>query len=168
MEVSVFPAEVLFRTAALVPQPAAVAPLAEAMYVLMKREGGIGLAAPQAGISQRYFVLGLPHDTKRVYVNPQITERSRREVSSEESCLSLPGVTVQVPRAAWVEVRAWNEEGEPFELRARGLLARAIQHEVDHLDGVLCIDRIDPKRRERIVRRLEAEKYGTEAGHTSG
>ena len=167
MEVSVFPAELLFRTASLVPDPARVAPFAEAMYALMKREGGIGLAAPQAGISERYFVLGLPRDEKRVFVNPQITARSRREVRSEESCLSLPGVTVQVPRAAWVELRAWNEKGEPLELRARGLLARAIQHEVDHLDGVLCIDRIDPKRRERIVRRLEAERYGTEVGHSS-
>ena len=128
------------------------------MIGLMRRCGGIGLAAPQVESARRFFVLALPRDQERVFVNPQIVRRARRTMRSEECCLSLPDVTVEVDRWAWVEVSAWNEAGERFELRARGLLGRAIQHEMDHLDGVLCIDRIDPKRRERIARRLEAEK----------
>ncbi|MFW5689638.1 MAG: peptide deformylase [Spirochaetota bacterium] len=167
MRLEIYPSDILSRTASLVPDPVRVAPYVDAMYELMKREGGIGLAAPQAGIGERFFVLGLPREGRRVFVNPEITERSRRRIQSEESCLSLPGVTVELDRWAWVEVHAWNERGEVVELRARGLLARAIQHELDHLNGVLCMDRIDRKRRERIVRRLEAHAHGTAAGHSS-
>jgi peptide deformylase len=142
-----------------------VAPLAPRMLELMRERDGIGLAAPQVGVSARFFVLGLPRDRDRVFVNPRIVESSMRLVRSEESCLSLPGVTVEVERSAWVNVIAWDELGNQFELRARGLLARAIQHEIDHLDGVLCIDRIDAKRRARIARRLEAQRvYGTAPG----
>ncbi len=158
MKLVVYPAEILGRRAVLVPDAGSVAPVAEEMLELMRALDGIGLAAPQVGIGRRLFVLGLPRDRDRVFVNPEIVVRSRRTVRSEESCLSLPDVTVDVARAAWVDVRAWDERGEPFELRARGLLARAIQHEMDHLNGVLCIDRIDVKRRERITRRLEAQK----------
>ncbi|MFW6293703.1 MAG: peptide deformylase [Spirochaetota bacterium] len=162
MELQIYPAEILRVRASLVPDPAGVAPFASAMIALMRAQGGIGLAAPQAGIRRRYFVLGLPRDRDRVFVNPEITDRSRRRVRSEESCLSLPGITVEVDRSAWVDVRAWDEHGDPFVLRARGLFARAIQHELDHLNGVLCIDRIDQKWRRRIADRLEAQKdYGT-------
>lgn len=154
MELVLFPADILRSRAALVPDPRTVSERARAMLGLMKAEGGIGLAAPQAGFSERFFVLGLPRDRDRVFVNPEIVDRSRRRIRSEESCLSLPGITVEVERSAWVDVLAWDEHGERFELRARGLLARAIQHELDHLNGVLCIDRIDAKWRERITRRL--------------
>ena len=162
MELEIYPAEILRVRASLVPDPAGVAPFASAMLALMRSQGGIGLAAPQAGIAERYFVLGLPRDRDRVFVNPQIVVRSKRQIRSEESCLSLPGITVEVDRSAWVDVRAWDQHGEPFELRARGLLARAVQHEFDHLNGVLCIDHLDQKRRQRIADRLEAQKsYGT-------
>ena len=163
-----YPAEVLRRRASLVPDPARVAERARLMLELMRANDGIGLAAPQAGFSERFFVLHLPRDHERVFVNPEIVERSQRTVGSEESCLSLPGVSVDVPRASWVEVHAWDERGNRIELKARGLLGRAIQHEIDHLNGVLCIDHIDPKRRERIARRLEAYRsYGTTAGNPS-
>ncbi len=171
MELVIYPADILRRRAALVPDPKSAAFACGEMLELMRARDGIGLAAPQVGISGRFFVLGLPRDRDRVFINPVIAATSRRQVRSEESCLSLPGVTVDVPRFAWVDVRAWDDSGEQFELRARGLLARAIQHEVDHLNGVLCIDRIDQKRRERIertmTRRVEARSYGTTAGHSS-
>lgn len=171
MELVIYPADILRRRASLVPDPKSAAYACRGMLGIMRASDGIGLAAPQVGISGRFFVLGLPRDGDRVFINPEIAATSGRQVRSEESCLSLPGVTVEVPRAAWVDVRAWDETGEPFELRARGLLARAIQHELDHLNGVLCIDRIDQKRRERIertiARRLEARSYGTTAGHSS-
>ncbi len=156
MELVLYPAGVLERRAALVPDPSTVAPVAHEMVRLMRAQNGIGLAAPQVGLSMRFFVLGVDRDRERVFVNPRIVRKSRRTIRSEESCLSLPDVTVEVPRAAVIDVRAWDEHGEPFEMRARGLSARAIQHELDHLNGVLCIDRIDTKRRERITRRLEA------------
>ncbi len=155
MELVLYPAEILGRRAALVPDPASVAVYTREMMRLMREREGIGLAAPQVGLSMRFFVLGVDRHSERVFVNPQIVRASRRTVRSEESCLSLPDVTVEVPRAAVIDVRAWDESGEPFEIRARGLAARAIQHELDHLNGVLCIDRIDTKRRERISRRLE-------------
>ncbi len=158
MELVVYPAEILARRAVLVPDPASVASVAREMLELMRAHDGIGLAAPQVGIIRRFFVLGLQRERDLVFINPEIVAQSRRTVRSEESCLSLPDVTVDVFRSAWVDVRAWDELGEPFELRARGLLSRAIQHELDHLNGVLCIDRIDVKRRERITRRLEAQK----------
>ena len=171
MELVIYPADILTRRAALVPDPKSVAFACREMLRLMRTRDGVGLAAPQVGVCARFFVLGLPRDRDRVFINPEIVATARRRVRSEESCLSLPGVTVEVPRYAWVDVRAWDETGESFELRARGLLARAIQHELDHLNGVLCIDRIDPKRRARIdrtiARRLEARSYGTTAGHSS-
>ncbi|MFP4114424.1 MAG: peptide deformylase [Spirochaetales bacterium] len=167
MEIQVYPAEILRRRASLVPDPSAVAIRAREMIELMLANDGIGLAAPQVGIAERFFVLRLPRDRERVFVNPEITERSRRTVRSDESCLSLPGISVDVERAARVNVRAWDEHGEPFELSARGLLARAIQHELDHLNGVLCIDRIDTKRRDRLIRRLEAKSHGTTSGTPS-
>jgi peptide deformylase len=168
MELYTYPAEILKRRTILVVDPTSVAEAAGEMFELMRVSDGIGLAAPQVGIGQRFFVLKLPRDRERVLVNPEITWQSRRSVSSEESCLSLPGVSVEVERSARVKIRASDEHGEPFELSARGLLARAIQHELDHLNGVLCIDRIDMKRRHRIARRLEARNaYGTAAGHTS-
>lgn len=167
MEIVIFPADILRRRATLVPDPQAIAPVVARMMSIMRERDGIGLAAPQVGIAERYFVLGLPRDRQRFFVNPEITARSRRRILSEESCLSLPGVTVEVPRFAWVDVRAWDEHGQPYALRARGLLARAIQHETDHLNGVLCIDHVDPKRRERIAGRLEARTHGTATGHSS-
>lgn len=168
MELYVYPAEILRRRASLVPDPVHVASRAREMLELMQANEGIGLAAPQAGFAERFFVLRLPRDRERVFVNPEIVERSRRQIRSEESCLSLPGISVDVRRSAWIDVRGWDASGSPFAIRARGLLARAIQHEIDHLNGVLCIDRIDPKRRERIVRCLEARTtYGTEAGYSS-
>jgi peptide deformylase len=126
--------------------------LIEQMFESMRANKGIGLAAVQVGNLYRLFITEIAGDKPRVYVNPEILETSLEQMSYEEGCLSIPGVEAEVVRPQRVRVQAWNERGRPFSLDAEDLLARVIQHEYDHLNGVLFIDRIDPKKRERLVR----------------
>jgi len=123
----------------------------------MYDEVGIGLAAPQVGISLRLIVLA-DEDGRDVQalLNPAIIEQGG-EVTAEEGCLSIPGVFAPVPRAAWVKVEARDVDGQPVAITARGLRARVLQHEIDHLDGVLFIDRVDPMTRDRIKRKIKKE-----------
>ena len=138
-----------------------VADMVDTMY----DEVGIGLAAPQVGVSLRLMVIGV--DSKRepqALLNPRITEQSG-QVTAEEGCLSVPGVFADVTRAARVRVEATDLEGAPVSLEASGLLARVLQHELDHLDGVLFIDRLDPVTRDRIKRRIKKEGFPEDAPH---
>ena len=134
---------------------------AEGMTATMYAAAGIGLAAPQVGWGVRIVVLnatGEPDD-EGVFVNPCIV-RSEGEVAEEEGCLSLPGLQAKVVRSAFVEVRAYGLDGEEASIEADGLAARAWQHEIDHLDGVLIIDRMGPAARlfhRRLLKELEAE-----------
>jgi peptide deformylase len=133
------------------------------MIETMYDEVGIGLAAPQVGFSLRLMVVG--HDNgreARAVVNPVITEQGG-EVTSEEGCLSLPGIFAPVTRAEWVRLEGQDLEGQPVSIRARGLAARVFQHEMDHLDGVLFIDRLDPVTRDRIKRRIKKEGFPAES-----
>lgn len=118
---------------------------------------GIGLAAPQVGISRRVIVVdlssGMEPDQVHVLVNPELVA-SEGTAESEEGCLSLPDVTLKICRAATVTVRGQDRHGRDVEISADGLLARALQHEIDHLDGVLLFDRIHPIRRELLKKRL--------------
>ena len=136
-----------------------VADMVDTMY----DEVGIGLAAPQVGIALRLMVVG---DDKtgnaRALVNPVIAEQGG-EVTAEEGCLSLPGIFAPVTRAEWVKLEAQDLEGQPVSIRARGLAARVYQHEMDHLDGVLFIDRLDPMTRDRIKRRIKKEGFPAES-----
>ena len=129
------------------------------MIETMYDEVGIGLAAPQVGISLRLMVVG---DEKtpdaRALVNPVIAEQGG-EVTAEEGCLSLPGIFAPVTRAEWVKLEAQDLDGKSVSIRARGLTARVFQHEMDHLDGVLFIDRLDPVTRDRIKRRIKKEGF---------
>jgi peptide deformylase len=133
----------------------AVHTLIEQMFESMREYKGIGLAAVQVGSLYRLFITEVAGDKPRVFVNPEILETSVEQVSYEEGCLSIPGVEADVLRPQRVRVQAWNEKGRPFTLDAEDLLARVVQHEYDHLNGVLFIDRIDPKKRERLVRQYE-------------
>jgi peptide deformylase len=126
--------------------------LIEQMFESMRAQKGIGLAAVQVGNLYRLFITEVAGDKPRVFVNPEILETSLELVSLEEGCLSIPGIEAEVVRPQRVRVQAWNEKGRPFSLDAEDLLARVVQHEYDHLNGVLFIDRIDPKKRERLVR----------------
>jgi peptide deformylase len=134
-----------------------LAGLVNDLFEIMYREKGVGLAAPQLGESTRVFVVDVEDDdgrTKRVFVNPVITRREG-EMVGEEGCLSIPGYREDVKRAARIEVEAKDETGRPFSLAAEGLLARAIQHELDHLDGILFVDRLSPIKRKLLEARLK-------------
>jgi peptide deformylase len=129
----------------------------EDMVETMYDEVGIGLAAPQVGIPLRLMVVTDDESrAARALVNPAIVEVTG-EVTAEEGCLSIPGIFAQVSRAAQVTVTARDLEGQPVTLRAEGLLARVLQHEIDHLDGILFIDRLDPLTRDRIKRKIKKE-----------
>ena len=138
------------------------------MFETMLAADGVGLAAPQIGVAKRYFVIISDDEVRRVFINPQIISTSNDLCDYDEGCLSLPGFNETIKRPSKVTVQALNEFGKPFTLNADGLLARIIQHENDHLDGIVYIDRGDPnfaaevtekmkKRLERAAKK-EAEK----------
>ena len=132
------------------------------MAGLMNDAFGVGLAAPQLGMSQRLLVYRIGPDAPLVaLVNPEVEWKSKDKETMEEGCLSLPGVAVDVDRPIHVRVAALDEEGEERRVEASGLEARVIQHEIDHLDGVLILDRTSrDQRREamKAIRELERER----------
>lgn len=125
--------------------------LCDDMFDAMRRGHGIGLAAPQVGISKRLFVVDIEGDKKRVFINPEILMTSPDLVDYEEGCLSFPGLYFGVQRSSVVSVQAFDEKGKAFTLEADGLLARVILHEYDHLEGKLFIDRVSPLKKERAL-----------------
>lgn len=129
--------------------------LVEAMFRTMYRANGQGLAAPQVGVLRRVVVIDLPHEDSPALVlaNPQIVEQGRERAKFEEGCLSMPGVSARVERATSVTVEARDAHGTSFRLRAEGDLADCIQHELDHLDGVLYIDHLSPLERQLVLKR---------------
>jgi peptide deformylase len=129
--------------------------LIDQMFETMHANKGIGLAAVQVGKLIRLFVTHVPQDAPRVFINPEVIETSVDQGSFEEGCLSIPEVNADVIRPMQVKVQAWNVKGRHFSMDVDDLLARVIQHELDHLNGVLFIDRIDPKKRERLVKQFE-------------
>jgi len=129
--------------------------LVVAMIDTMHYGDGIGLAGPQVGVEKRLFVCHLPDNEPRVFVNPEIIGTSQEIIPYEEGCLSIPGVYSEVMRPRAVTVQAWTLKGKPFKIDAEGILARVIQHEIDHLKGVLFIDHLTEKKRMRIVSQYE-------------
>ena len=132
-----------------------VADMMETMY----HAEGIGLAAPQIGLSKRLLVIDIRQDadenpfTPLAIVNPQVTHVSKDTEKSPEGCLSIPEMEEVVERPYAVIVEAKTPKGEPVTIEAEGLLARALQHEIDHLDGVLFIDRISPLKRRLLLKK---------------
>ena len=138
-----------------------VADMVETMY----DETGLGLAAPQVGMSLRLIVVADDETREaRALLNPAILEQGS-EATAEEGCLSIPGVFAQVTRSAWVRVEAKDLDGRPVSILGRGIFARVLQHEIDHLDGVLFIDRLDPVARDRIKRKIKKEGLPEDAPH---
>lgn len=131
--------------------------LVDEMFDSMYAAQGIGLAAPQISLSHRITVIDVSFKKdpaqKIALINPEIIERAGKQVE-EEGCLSLPEIREKVERAAWVKVRAQDVTGKWFEVEGEELLARALQHEIDHLDGVLFIDRISRLKREMVLRKI--------------
>jgi peptide deformylase len=131
------------------------------MFATMYRAPGIGLAAPQVGVDLAVTVIDLMPDDKPapfVLINPEIIGTSTELATREEGCLSLPGQYAEVSRPARVKVRYEDPAGARHEMEAEGLLAACLQHEIDHLNGVLFIDHLSALKRNMILRRLAKER----------
>ena len=131
--------------------------LVEDMFESMYAARGVGLAAPQIGISRRIAVVDVTFkedpDAKLVLINPEIIHKEGKQ-NEEEGCLSLPEIREKVSRAERVRVRAQDVEGNWFEIDGEELLARAFQHEIDHLDGILFIFRVSGLKRDLLLRKI--------------
>ena len=125
------------------------------MVVLMRKKSGVGLAAPQIGIPERFFVVQVPGEQPIAFVNPEIIETSLETVDFTEGCLSVPGVWGDVSRPESIRIQAMNADGKVFRLDADGYLARIIQHEYDHLHGVLFVDHLKGKDLAKIQKKLD-------------
>jgi peptide deformylase len=137
---------------------AALKQLVEEMFESMYVAQGIGLAAPQINISRRITVIDVsfkknPKD-RIVLINPEIVDRKGKQLE-EEGCLSLPDIREKVSRAEWVKVRAQDADGKHFEIEGTELLGRCMQHEIDHLDGILFIERLSRLKRELVLRKIK-------------
>jgi peptide deformylase len=145
--------------------------LIDDMAETMRAAPGVGLAAPQVNVSERVIVVELPADEEEgtpaefyAFVNPEIVKTSHEVEDSEEGCLSIPGYVGEVPRHTMVVVRGLDARGKPQRVRARDYLARIFQHEIDHLDGVLFIDRVeDPSK----IRKLAPEEVAEPTPETA-
>ncbi|HZK49369.1 MAG TPA: peptide deformylase [Thermoleophilia bacterium] len=129
--------------------------LLDTMFDVMDREQGIGLAAPQIGVQKRILVWRDPETEERhVLVNPRVVECSQETEAAEEGCLSIPGFTMLVERPDCVLVEGRDALGRPLTLEASGLKARILQHEIDHLDGNLILDRTSVEERRRVLKEI--------------
>src|SRR5919202_1558704 len=134
------------------------------MAGIMNDALGVGLAAPQLGVSQRLLVYRVGPDAPVIALaNPEIDWRSEQSETLEEGCLSIPGIQVEVERPVHVRVRARDEEGDERVVEASGLEARVIQHEIDHLDGVLILERTTREQRREAMRTLRERERQAEA-----
>ncbi len=139
--------------------------LIEDMIETMRNAPGVGLAAPQVNVSERVIVVELPADEEEgtpaelyAFVNPEIIKTSREVEEGQEGCLSVPGYVGEVPRYTMAVVRGQDAYGRPQRVRAKDYLARIFQHEIDHLDGILFIDRVtDPSKIHRVTAEEAAE-----------
>jgi peptide deformylase len=151
-------APVLHRKAEPVPAVTpAILELIDDLIATMHAASGVGLAAPQVGLSQRLFVIdlsgGRTPDDLIVLINPSFVRRDGMQLE-EEGCLSVPGFHATVARPLHVVVRGLDRQGEERTIEAHGLLARALQHEMDHLDGILFVDRLKGMQRRLMLRRI--------------
>jgi len=138
------------------------------MFITMATAEGAGLAAPQVGVSIRVLVADVRSEEEEgggnvAVVNPRIVERSSEEDRTSEGCLSIPGVTEVVSRPAQVVVEGLNPEGAAIRIEASGLMSRVLQHEVDHLDGVLFVDRLSPLKRQMLLKKYRKLRVEEEA-----
>jgi len=134
------------------------ATLVDDMFETMYAAPGVGLAAPQVGVNQQFFILDVSEDRTEpmVFANPKIIHQEGIE-EMEEGCLSFPGVYANVKRAQSITCEAQDKEGKTFKVDAEELFAICIQHELDHLNGVLFIDHLSALKRNRLVKKLEKQ-----------
>lgn len=136
--------------------------LVKDMFQTMYHAEGIGLAGPQIGVSRRLFVIDVPPEQledddaeglQAAIVNPEVVEADEETEKGPEGCLSIPGLEGVVERPRSVVVEGLDPEGEPLRIEASGLVARALQHEIDHLDGVLFLDHLSPLKRKMLLKK---------------
>jgi peptide deformylase len=140
--------------------------LVEDMFETMYHAQGVGLAAPQIGLSTRVMVVDVGESEDQpggrfAFINPVVTEVSRETEKSAEGCLSIPGLEDVVERPFAVVVEGLDPLGEPQAVEAEGLLARALQHEIDHLDGILFLDRVTPFKRRMLLKKWKKSQEET-------
>ncbi len=148
--------EVLRRRTTEVPAPGPeLDRLVEDKYETMYDASGIGLAAPQIGLSQRLIVVDVKEEggDRIALLDPRIVESGAERDRYDEGCLSIPGVTGSVDRPVTCVVEALDQKGNPVRIEADGLLARCLQHEIDHLEGVLFLDRLSPIKRAMLLKK---------------
>ncbi|NHC16562.1 peptide deformylase [Motilibacter deserti] len=139
--------------------------LAERMRASMAAADGVGVAGPQIGVGLRVFVIDCPgpdgENVVATLVNPVLEVSEERELDeSEEGCLSVPGVWNVVPRPAWAAVSGFDEFGKPVRVEGTGLLARCLQHEYDHLDGIVYVDRLPKRTRRKLLDAMGTPEWG--------
>ena len=161
LQIVSFPEPILRQTAEPVETiDATVQQVAERMLELMNLADGIGLAAPQVGLPWRMFVTAASEgEPERVFINPRLSDFNETTESAEEGCLSLPDVRVQVVRPIGLTITAQDVDGREFSLTSDSLYARVWQHEFDHLEGILIIDKMSPMERlanRRALKNLKA------------
>ena len=131
--------------------------LCQLMVEVMIRENGVGLAAPQIGVSKRVFVIDAD-DELYIFINPELVELSEETEEMREGCLSVPGVDAMVARSTRAVVEGLNLDGERIRLEGEGITGRAIQHEMDHLNGNLYIDRVSTARRQSLIKEYQRKQ----------
>jgi peptide deformylase len=142
-EIRIAPDPILRQKSVKVPEiDKSIVQLVDDMILTMQEYDGAGLAAPQVGVSLRIITLQMPDEDPFCIINPEITKRSG-EVELMEGCLSIPGYQGEVKRSVAVTAKGLNHKGEKIKIKATGLLAQALEHETDHLDGILYIDRLE-------------------------
>lgn len=133
--------------------------LLDDMLETMYEAPGIGLAATQVDVHQRFMVIDVSEtkDQPQAFINPEILHKEGSQVG-QEGCLSIPGIYADVARAERIRVRALGRDGQPFELETDGLLAVCVQHEIDHLDGKLFTDYLSPLKQEMVRKKLSKQR----------
>jgi len=163
LNIELLGSEVLRRRAGEIEAPdAELDRLIDDMFETMYDAKGIGLAGPQVGVSRRVIVVDVRDDSGRAHgafalLNPRIVESAKDTERDEEGCLSIPGVSGVVERPYTVVVEGQDRKGNPVRIEAEAMLARCLQHEIDHLDGVLFIDRMSPLKRNMVLRKYRKQ-----------
>ena len=161
LEIITYPNTVLRKKAdAVRNHDGAILKLLGEMADIMYQKDGVGLAAPQVGISKRIIVVDIGEGLMNL-INPEIVPLTEEKRTAEEGCLSFPGIHVDISRPETVTVVGWNEKGEYIEKKTEGLWARVLQHEVDHLNGVLIIDHISTIQRALLKPKLRKLEKGS-------
>lgn len=159
LKIEMLGSEVLRRRAEEIPEiDDDLRKLIRDMFETMYDAEGIGLAGPQVGVDRRVIVVDVREEgtSPLALINPRIVESAADTDKADEGCLSIPGVSGVVERPTGVVVEALSDSGEPVRIEAEGLLGRCLQHEVDHLDGVLFVDRLSPLKRNMVLKRYRA------------